>query len=143
MAEKVFKLLSDKQTIPTDELIFSIIGKNKIQWMEIMNFVHKKYDDAIGEWRYYNDGKQWLFKLVRKKKTVFWIGLFENTFRVTFWFGNKAEPVITGSDLTESIKDEFISAKRYGVLRAITIKIDSIDDVENVKKLIELKVKLK
>jgi hypothetical protein len=44
---------------------------------------------------------------VRKKKTIFWISLIENTFQVTFYFGDKAEPLIEKSELPEKIKVEF------------------------------------
>jgi hypothetical protein len=28
----------------------------------------------------------------QKKKTIFWVGVLKDTFRITFYFGNKAEP---------------------------------------------------
>ena len=143
MEEKEIPVLSDKQIKPTDELIFSIIGDRKSLWHSIMDHIKENYNDAAGEWNYYNDGKRWLFKLIRKKKTIFWISLIENTFRVTFWFGDKAESLIEGSELPDNIKNEFKTAKRYGYIRGVTITMDSTDDVDNAVKLIEIKVKVK
>ena len=70
MAENGNLILSNKQIMPTDDYIFSIIGEKKILWQAIMSYVSEKYNDTSGSWNYYNDGKQWLFKLVQKKKTI-------------------------------------------------------------------------
>jgi hypothetical protein len=136
-------VLSDKQIIPTDEYIFSIIGDKKILWQSIMNHVSESYKDISGSWNYYNDGKQWLFKLVQKKKTVFWIGVLNDTFRVTFYFGDKAETLIDASDLSQNIKDDFKNGRRYGKIRAISLKISDFSDVESVKQLAAIKMKIK
>jgi hypothetical protein len=143
MAEKENLVLSDKQIIPTDDYIFSIIGEKKILWQTIMNYVSENYKDISGSWNYYNDGKQWLFKLVQKKKTIFWAGILKDTFRVTFYFGDKAEPLIDASDLPRNIIDDFKNGKRYGKIRAISIKMSDLTDVEYVKKIIQIKTKMK
>jgi len=143
MSEKENLLLSDKQIYPTDEYIFSIIGDKKKLWESIMNYMSNNYKDSSGEWNFYNDGKRWLFKMVHKKKTIFWIGILDDTFRVTFWFSDKAEPLITECNLSGSIKDEFRTSKKYGAIRAVTVKINDSADVDNVLRLIEIKNQIK
>jgi hypothetical protein len=143
MSEKDNILLSDKNIFPTDEIIFSLTGENRIYWQQIMNYMADKYLDSKGEWNFYNDGKRWLFKMVNKKKTIFWAAILSGTFRVTFYFGNKAESVIDASDLPQSIKDGFRSVKRYGLIRPVTLLVNNITDVENVIKLIAIKHQIK
>jgi hypothetical protein len=143
MEEKEKPVLSDNSVIPTDDYIFSIIGERKVHWLTIMKYLAENYPDAAGSWNYYNDGKQWLFKLVRKKKTVFWSSILSDTFRITFYLGNKAETIIESSDLPQNIKEEFKTAKRYGSIRPVTIKIMDKTDVDNILKMIDIKTKLK
>jgi hypothetical protein len=135
--------LPDKNIIPDDNLIFSIIGDKKPVWQAIMTHVHENYKETNGEWRFYNDGKQWLFKMQQKKKTIFWIAILQGTFRITFYFGRKAEPVIEASDLPKQIRDDFKTSKLYGTIKAISLKIAGMEDVDTVKKLIAIKSKLK
>ena len=135
-------VLKDKSVLPTDDLIFSVIGKNREHWTGLMTRIKVKFPDAEGQWNYYNDGKNWLFKMVRKKKTLFWIGVLEDTFRVTFYFGDKAEPLIESSDLPETLVKEFRNGKYYGKIRAFTVKVLDSPDVENVLTLAEIKVKV-
>jgi len=41
------------------------------------------------------------------------------------------------------MKDEFRTAKRYGLIRPVSFKILNKTDVENVHKLIAIKLKIK
>jgi hypothetical protein len=140
MEDEIFKL-SDKNIIPNDDYIFSIIGEKQALWISLMNWLSGNYTDTSGNWNYYNDGKQWVFKMTRKKKTVFWITLLKSTFKVTFYFGDKAEPLIESSDLRQTIKDAFKTGHRYGKIRAITIKMMDVEDIESVKKIVAIKMK--
>jgi len=143
MAENDKLVLSDKSIIPSDEYIFSFLGERKFLWQMIMQHVAESYKEASGSWNYYNDGKQWLYKLVQKKKTLFWGGILQGAFRITFYFSNKAEPVIESSDLPQEIKEGFRTVKRYGLIRPVTILVNDESDVNNVKKLIAIKSKIK
>jgi hypothetical protein len=143
MAEKEEMILSDRLVIPTDEYIFSILGEKKIFWQDIISHAADNFKDISGVWNYYNDGKQWLYKLTQKKKTVFWGAMLKDTFRITFYFGDKVEPLLENSGLPLKIKEDFKVSKRYGKIRAVSLKVFSASDVETVKKLIAIKIKLK
>lgn len=132
-------VLTDPLVQPTEEIIFSIIGNNKIFWEELINFLYDNYSDISEQWRFYQDGKSWLYRTLRKKKTIYWIGIQKDTFRVSFWFGEKAEPVIEASSLSESVKENYRNARRFKIGRCITIIVRNSEDMDSLKKLIELK----
>ena len=135
-------VLTDRFITPTDELIFSIIGDRKIFWQRIVSYLHDNHSDITEVWRFYDDGKCWLFRTLKKKKTIFWIGILDGTFRVSFYLTEKATPLIVQSKLPEEIKNEFLNTTG-NKFRSITIKMSDADDAENVIKLIEIKLKLK
>ena len=135
-------VLTDRFTMPTDELIFSIIGDNKIFWQRILSYLRDNHTGISEVWRFYDDGKCWLFRTLKKKKTIFWIGVIDGTFRVSFYLTDKATPFIVQSELPEKMKNEFLNTAG-NKFRSITIKMSNADDAENVIKLIEIKLKLK
>ncbi len=135
-------VLTDRFTTPTDELIFSIIGDKKIFWQRIVSYLHDNHSDISEVWRFYDDGKCWLFRTLKKKKTIFWIGIVDGAFQVSFYLADKATPFILQSELSEKIKNEFLNTIG-NKFRSITIKMINADDAENVIKLIEIKLKLK
>jgi hypothetical protein len=136
-------ILTDRFTTPTDELIFAIIGDKRVLWQRILNYLHDNHADITDVWRFYDDGKCWLFRTLKKKKTIFWVGILENTFRVSFYLSDKAIPLIAQSDLTQAIKNEYANFQSGRMGRSITIKITDAKDAENVIKLIEIKLQLK
>ena len=135
--------LTDPTITPDNELVFSMIGEKRVYWQQIMEHLYLNHKDISEVWRFYKDGKSWLFRTLKKKNTIFWVAVLKDTFRVGFYFGDKAEPMIMQSDLPESIKDDFKIAKRYNTIRAISVTISDSSDVDHVIKLIELKLKIR
>jgi hypothetical protein len=136
-------VLTDKSVYPSDDLIFSIIGNNSVYWKEFLSAIRESFPDSEEVWKYYHDGKSWLFRVILKKKTLFWIGVLEDTFRITFYFGDKAEPVIEKSSLPEEIKTAFKNGRHYGKLRAITLKVQGREDVDNALIVAGIKAVIK
>jgi len=136
-------ILNNKDQFPTDEIIFSHIGKLSNLWKSVFEFIHENYPEIESQWRYYNDGKSWLMKVTRKTKTIFWLSLYEKTFRTTFYFTAKAEEAVMNSTLPGEIKQTFLENKAGGKLRNITIYFKNKSDLETVKELISLKLKIK
>jgi hypothetical protein len=119
------------------------LGEVKIVWDSFNAFLKEDYPALSTEWRYYNDGKSWLCKIIKKKKTVCWVSVYENMFKTTFYFPIRAEEFISGSDLKKQYIDQFITGKAYGKIKGITVDINKPEDLETTKTLIELKEKFK
>jgi hypothetical protein len=132
-------VLSDKNQFPTEEIVFSHIGKNKSLWEIVFEYIHKNHPDFSEEWRYYNDGKSWLLKVTRKSKTIFWLSVISGTFRTTFYFTAKAEEAINNSRISDKLKEQYRN-KKGDKIRGITIVFKNRKDIEFVKELIRIKL---
>lgn len=137
------QILNDKAQFPTEEIIFSHIGKSKSLWCALFEYVNSTYPDFNGEWRYYNDGKSWLFKLQKKTKTIFWLSITKGSFRTTFYFPVRVEQEILDCPISAELKEQFTGGKNFNKIRGLTIEYKNKKDVENAKALIELKLKIK
>src|SRR3989304_3639118 len=89
--------LNDKEEYPDDKVLSRALGKLKPVWDAFLDFIHERYPAITGEWRYYRDGKSWLYKLTKKKQTICWISVYHGAFKTTFYFSDKAEERITAS----------------------------------------------
>lgn len=136
-------LLTDKSVTPTEEIISSQIGKNYILWKKLMHSIHEQYEDISMEWKNYRDSKCWLMPVIKKKKSLCWISLANNTARVSFWFGKKVEPMVEISDLPEEVMALYRKAEVNKMGRGISIFLESETDLENTLRLIAFKSKLK
>ena len=135
--------LYDKNEYPSNEVLSHYLGEVKNTWDSFVNFINVSYPNFSGEWRYYNDGKNWLYKLTKKKKTICWISIYHEKFKTTFYFPDKAEDLITKSELGKEYIDQFIYGKRYGKIRGITVEIKKQPDLNSTKILIEIKEQFK
>jgi hypothetical protein len=84
-----------------------------------------------------------LCKTSKKTKTICWISVGDNFFRVTFYFGNKAEEIIKRSALDDKLKAQFLSYGGKFKFRPITIVVRKKSDLKFLKALIELKERIK
>lgn len=135
-------VLTDPKEFPTEQVIFSRIGKKKTLWIDFFDVLGERHSDLAQQWRYYEDGKNWLMKVTRKSKTIFWLSVWDNAFKITFYFSDKAEPLIEESGISESLKKSFKEGKRYGKVRGLTIDFSQTRDIENAESLIAIRRKV-
>ena len=134
-------ILTDQDQFPTDDVIFSIIGKTNALWIAFFEFLKEQYPDFEPDWRYYKDGHSWLMKVVRKKKTVFWLSVIKDAFRITFYFSDKAEEDILTSGISNELKEQFKYGKQYGKIRGLTVVFDCEEAMAYAKELIPIRIK--
>ena len=135
-------VLTDPAVTPNEESVFARLGDKSLLWKETREYLYSHHPDISEEWKYYNDGKCWMLRYNKKKKTLCWIGVLETTFRVGFWFGNKSTPFIEKSNLPVDIKEAYRAARQYKIGRGLSVVMNDHSDVENVIMLIELKLKI-
>ncbi|MBN1124207.1 MAG: DUF3788 domain-containing protein [Sedimentisphaerales bacterium] len=134
-------VLKEPDQYPTEDVIYSCIGKKKALWISFFNTLHEQHPDFSKEWRYYNDGKNWLMKVTRKSKTIFWLSVWKNAFKITFYLSDKAEESVSRSDLPDALKKDFKNGKRYGKIRGLTIAFSKKKDIEYAESLIAIRCK--
>jgi len=142
MTGKETFVLTDPLVDPSWEFLSRLLGEKLTWWMQIRAYAMDNYPDVTDVWRYYNDGKQWLYRILKKKNTICWMTVVDDTFKVTFYFGQKAIPVIMASALPEKVKEEFLSNPPFGKIKYISVRMASLADVELVLQLVDLKVKI-
>ena len=133
-------VLTDPNLVPSEDVIFSHIGRQRAQWEALFRFIHAEHPEFVATWRYYNDGKSWLMNVSRKKKTVFWLSVLERGFRITCYFTDRAAGAIKASTLSADLKAQFTEGRRVGRLAGITITFRKKRDVQDAKTLIALKL---
>ncbi len=136
-------VLSDKNQYPAEEVVFSHIRKAKALWQTFFKYLHTEHPDLNEEWRYYNDGKSWLMKVTKKTKTIFWLSVTKDAFRITCYFTDKAEQAIDGSSISNKLKDQFRNSQGLGKIRGLTITFQDKNDIEDAKELLTVKLGLK
>ncbi|MBP1637771.1 MAG: hypothetical protein H6Q18_560 [Bacteroidetes bacterium] len=136
-------LLKNQDEFPTKEIIENVLGKSTyLIYEELINIITDNDLGLLPEWRYYNDGKLWLCKVQKKKKTVFWLSIWNGFFKTTFYFTEKNSSGIGELDIDKQIKDDFWQNTNIGKLLPLTISISKGEQLSDVLQLIQYKNKI-
>jgi hypothetical protein len=136
-------VLNDPNQFPSEEIIYSHIGRTKPLWISLFDHIDADHPDFVREWRYYRDGKSWLLKVTQKKQTIFWLSIIKSGFRTTFYFTDKAKEIIMSSELSDELKQQFTSGKSFGKIKGINIVYAKKKNIEDAKILIDIKLRMK
>ncbi len=134
-------LFLDKSTQPTEMQLKDAIADTYEYWNEIKNKITELYGDTKGEWKFYSKKSGWTLKTLLKKRNLFFFQPFANYFSLTFIFGDKAVNVIEESDVSEALKRVLRDAKKYAEGRSLLVRVNKRNDLINVNKLIDIKIK--
>ena len=134
-------ILKDKDLFPDNDVLRNALKDDFDIFQEFENTITNDTHKLVGEWRYYNDGKAWIYKAQYKKKTVFWLSVISTGFNVTFYFNEKNNEGIFDLPIEESIKDNFKNMELVGKLRPLQISIKNKNQITDIQEIIEYKKK--
>jgi len=127
------RLLKDPKVFPSEEMLKNGLGRSFPAYAEL----HKTLtDNKYGleyEWKYYNDGKTWLCKVTFRKKTVFWLSVWEKHFKTGFYFTGNTINGLSGIE----------PGKPVGKFIPVVINVTGKKQIKDVLKTAMYKMSLK
>lgn len=136
-------MLKEPTVSPTKKVLENALGKTYEVYEELMDTITGKNYELAPQWNYYNDGKAWLCKVQYKKKTVFWLSVWDKYFKTGFYFTEKNCKGIFELDIDTNIKKAFKEQKHIGKLLPLTLNISKKSQLKDALKIIEHKKGLK
>ena len=137
------QLLRDKNVLPGDDVLEDALGSSYAAFQELMGAVTDPTHALTVEWNYYKDGNAWLCKVCFKKKTIFWLSVWDKFFKTSFFFTEKNCAGILELSIDGSIKAEFGQSKPIGRLIPLVISVSRKEQIPDVVTLVEYKKRLK
>ena len=133
------QFLREQDIFPSKEVLQDVLGKIYHVWVEMENRMTQSEFALTLDWNYYKDGKSWLCKVCHKKKTVFWLSVWEGCFKTTFYFLDRHLSGIADLDISEQIKENFCRMKAVGKLLPMVINIDRQEQLVDLLKIVQFK----
>ncbi|MBK9636707.1 MAG: DUF3788 family protein [Bacteroidetes bacterium] len=103
-------------------------------------FTNQNYPQATAAWNYSGDKYGWSYQIKDNKRVIIYLLPRDHFFRVALVFGAKAMDQIIESDIAEFIKNELLAAKQYAEGRGIRIEVKDSSTIEDILKLIKIKI---
>ena len=134
------QLLREPEIFPSKEVLKNLLGK-VYDVFETLETQVTQSDFALTlDWHYYNDGKSWLCKVCYKKKTVFWLSVWDGFFKTSFFFLERHMEGIAALDIN---KNSFIIEKEWGKMIPLIFNIKNKKQFPDLLKMVEFKKKAK
>lgn len=137
------QLLREQEIFPSDEVLKNVLGNIYPVYESLLNTITGSEYGLTCEWNYYNDGKSWLYKVIYKKKTVFWLSVWDGHFQIGFFFTEKHLEGIAALEIDEKIKEDFCQAKPIGKLLPMIFRIRNEGQLPDLLKVVDFKKKQK
>jgi len=134
-------LLNNPTVLPSDEVLKSILGSAFEAYSDLMNRIAEM--ELVPQWNYYKDGGAWLCKVLFKKKTIFWLSVWENRFRVVFYFTEKTMVGLAELDIEPALVQQLTSVAAIGKLIPLALNMQSSGQLNDLLTIAEYKKKLK
>ena len=132
-------LLNDKDVYPDDGVLAATFGKAKPAWDAFAADMADVLGQGALAWRYYNDCKAWLCKVVHKKKTVCWVSVWDRFFKTAFYFTAKSDGDIEALPIPSDLKDRYRVHAPIGKLKPLTVDVRTRKALDPVSVLIKYK----
>ncbi|MFV0418356.1 MAG: DUF3788 family protein [Dysgonomonas sp.] len=137
-------LLRDAKIFPSENILKRALGERSYEVLEsfITSITSDEYSLTV-EWKYYNDGKAWLGKIIYKKKTVLWLSVWEGFFKTSLYFTEKHLEAISELEISEIIKDDFAKSKTIGRLIPMIFNVSQNEQLDDLLTVVRFKKSLK
>ena len=136
-------LLKEPENFPSEDVLKRALGSVYDVWTEMEKQVTQGEFALTFNWNYYRDGKAWFCKVCHKKKTVFWLSVWEGFFKTAFYFTEKHLEGIAELDISEQIKEDFCRMKPVGKLLPMVICINKQEQLADLLKIVRFKKEAK
>lgn len=104
--------LRDENQYPSDDTLRAILNESFLSYKKLLE-IYDAYDLNY-EWRYYHDGKAWLCKVQKKKRTIVWMSAWKGYMQAALYLPEKYINQVFDLDISEEMKENFRSTKHVG-----------------------------
>lgn len=113
--------LVNPDIFPDDGVLRGVLGKSFGAYTALLELFDQ--NEMTTEWRYYNDGKAWLCKVQRKKRTIVWMSAWKGYMQATIYFPERFLDDIFGLDISDETKEKIRLTKNTGKSRPCIFEI--------------------
>ena len=133
--------LKDENIYPDDSVLKQVLGESFGVYRALLELFSQ--NEMGHEWRYYRDGKAWLCKVQRKKKTIVWMSVWKGYVSATIYFPERYLEEILALNISEEMKEKIRSVKRVGKSVPCTFEIRNKAVLTDFNEVMHFKMSLK
>ena len=130
--------LTDESIFPDEGVLKNVLGRSFNAYLELLKLFLD--NELTHEWRYYRDGKAWLCKVQKKKRTIIWMSAWKGYMQATVYFPLRFLDNILELELTEESKSKILKTKNVGNSKPCIFEIKNKKAIKDLEKVMNFKI---
>ena len=130
------QLLREQEIFPSKEALQNALGGVYEVLEALETQLTQPEFDLTFDWNYYKDSKSWLCKVVHKKKTIFWLSVWNGFFKASFFFLGRHLEGIADLDINDN---NYTLEKEWGKMFPLIFCINKKEQLPDLLKLVTFK----
>ena len=133
--------LSDKTVYPDEDVLKGVLGRSYQAYCALLELFDR--NEMQHEWRYYMDGKAWLCKVQKKKRTIVWMSAWKGFMKATMYIPAKHVDAIYALPLNDDTIKRFRETKNVGKSKPCTFEIRNQNVLKDFDTVMQFKIRAK
>lgn len=133
--------LRDETIYPDEKVLTSIIGDSYPAYSKLLE-LFASYE-MTPEWRYYHDGKAWLCKVQKKKRTIVWMSAWKGYMQATVFFPEKYLQQVYSLAISKEVMDKIQATTYVGKSKPCIFEIRNAEILKDFEAVMKLKTECK
>lgn len=125
---------------PTEAEVTAALGATRPLWDQLLADLARDNGVDVLEWKSYSPKAGWALRVMRKKRTIVWLGPCPGGFQVTFILGDRALMAARQAKLSKRTLKAIAEAPRYPEGTGVRLLVKGPRDMPDIKKLAVVKV---
>jgi len=133
--------LRDEYVYPDEHVLRAVLGESYDAYMRLTELFDT--NQMSYEWRYYRDGKAWLCKVQKKKRTIIWMSAWKGYMQAVIYCPHKFLYGVYELDIGETLKNKIRLTKDVGKSKPCIFEIRDQQIIEDFEKVMKFKIECK
>lgn len=135
------KELRDENVYPSKMVLKTVLGRSYNAYLALLELFDT--NGMTHEWRYYRDGKAWLCKVQKKKRTIVWMSAWKGYMQATVYLPEKHIKNVYGLNIRPESKKKFRSTRNVGASKPCIFEIRNKGILTDFEKVMQYKIESK
>jgi lipopolysaccharide biosynthesis glycosyltransferase len=133
--------LTDENTFPSEGVLKKVLGRSYNAYLELLKLYEN--NDLAYEWRYYRDGKAWLCKVQKKKRTIVWMSAWKGFMKAAIYLPVRYMDDLFKLSLSDDTKNKIMNTKNVGKSKPCIFEIKNKTALRDLEKVMKFKIQTK
>jgi hypothetical protein len=133
--------LTDENIFPNESVLKRVLGRSFDAYLELLKLYANH--DLTWEWRYYRDGKAWLCKVQKTKRTIVWMSAWKGYMKAAIYFPERYVDDIFKLGISDDTKNRILKTKNVGKSKPCIFEIKNKKALKDLVKVMKFKIQTK